>query len=281
MGMIVFLHIPKTAGSSFHFVLENNLGVSFCHTGHTQTRVFNNQDLTFAKKIFPNLRGIGGHNLVAPLSLSSPDVFHMTFLREPLSRVLSNYQEKVIHRQRRGQRVVGFEEALQTDEELGNLQVKLMAGSSNLEEAKRYLRECQFVGLTEKFDLSMHVLQKSCPFPLDVRYKKSREQSDNRIRKQLEADPHAMELLRDHNRLDMELYEYAVREIFPRLCRQAGFEPDQKTSSLDTFSSRMDWRRRFCRFYNRIVYRNLCKLRRQGEPFNWNDESAVKREALR
>lgn len=278
--MIVFLHIPKTAGSSFHYVLENNLGVSFCHTGHTQTRVFNGQDLHFAKKVFPNLRGIGGHNLVAPLNLALPDAFHMTFLREPLSRVLSNYQEKTIHRRLRGQPVLDFEEALQTDEELANLQVKLMAGRSDLDEAKHYLRHCRFVGLTEKFDLSLQVLQKSCPFPLDMRYKKTREQADNRIRQQLEADPRAMELLRKHNRLDLELYDYAVGEIFPQLCNRAGFDPDQKITPLKTCASRTDWNRRFSRFYNRTVYRNLCKLRRKGEPFNWNDESLVKREPL-
>lgn len=279
--MIVFLHIPKTAGSSFHSVLEDNLGISYCRTDHMQVRIFNQEDLTFAKKTFPRLAGIGGHNLVAPLKLSEPDIFHMTFLREPLSRVLSNYQEKTLHRQSRGQPVLDFEEALQTDEELGNLQVKLMAGSSNLDEAKRYLRECRFVGLTEKFDLSLHVLGKISPFPLDVRYKKSREQADNRIRKKLEADPRAMELLREHNRLDMELYEYAAGEIFPRLCKRAGFDPDQKIVSLNTFNPRTDFKRRVSRFYNRIVYRNLCKLRRKGEPFNWNDESTVKRESLR
>jgi hypothetical protein len=268
--VIVFLHIPKTAGSSLHFVLENNLGISFCHTGHTQTRVFSQQDLDFAKKVFPELKGVGGHNLVAPLKLAEPDLFHMTFLREPLARVLSNYQEKTLHRQLRGQRVIGFEEALQTDEELGNLQVKLMAGDSNLDEAIRYLEQCQFVGLTEKFDLSLHVLKKIYPFPLDVRYKKIREQSDNRIRKQLESDPRAMELLREKNQLDMKLYEYAVQEIFPRICRQAGFKLDQSIAPLNTSNIWMGLRHPFSRFYNRTIYRNLCKLRRQGEPFNWN-----------
>lgn len=274
--MIVFLHIPKTAGSSFHFVLENNLGVSFCRTDHAQKRTFNQADLNFSKRVFPGLQGIGGHNLVAPLNLSSQNIFHMTFLREPLSRVLSNYQEKTIHRRLRGQPVLDFEEALKTDEELENLQVKLMAGSSNLDAAKNYLRQCQFVGLTEKFDLSLLVLQKSCPFPLDVRYKKSREQTDNRIRKQLEADPRAMDLLREYNRLDMELYNFAVGEIFPQLCSRAGFDPDQKVTPQNTFNEWIDWRRRLSRFYNRIFYRNLCKVRRKGEVFNWNNESRVK-----
>jgi hypothetical protein len=34
--MIVFLHIPKTAGSTFQFILENTFGISACHTNHTK-----------------------------------------------------------------------------------------------------------------------------------------------------------------------------------------------------------------------------------------------------
>jgi len=38
--MIVFLHIPKTAGSTFQFILENTFGVSACHTNHTKQDFF-------------------------------------------------------------------------------------------------------------------------------------------------------------------------------------------------------------------------------------------------
>ena len=169
--------------------------------------------------------------------------------------------------------MLDFEEALRTDEELRNLQVKMMAGSSNLEEAKHYLRQCRFVGLTEKFDLSLLLLKRSCPSPLDVSYEKKREQSDNRIRKQIEADPRAMELLREHNRLDIELYDYAVREIFPQLCSRVGLDPDQGIAPLEIFNPQNVWKQRACRFYNRTVYRNLCKPLRKGDRFKWNDES--------
>jgi len=38
--MIVFLHVPKTAGSTFQFILENSLGIHACHTNHTKKRIF-------------------------------------------------------------------------------------------------------------------------------------------------------------------------------------------------------------------------------------------------
>ena len=37
--MIVFLHIPKTAGSTFQIILENTFGVSACHT-NTPSGIF-------------------------------------------------------------------------------------------------------------------------------------------------------------------------------------------------------------------------------------------------
>ena len=38
--MIVFLHIPKTAGSTFQFILENSFGCKACHTNHAKKAVF-------------------------------------------------------------------------------------------------------------------------------------------------------------------------------------------------------------------------------------------------
>lgn len=52
--MIVFLHIPKTAGSAFQFILENTFGISDCHTNHAKKDIFRQEDFAFAPN---NLRG--------------------------------------------------------------------------------------------------------------------------------------------------------------------------------------------------------------------------------
>src|SRR4029077_17948550 len=93
--MLIFLHIPKTAGSTFQFILENSLGVTACHTNHTKRPVFTQSDLDFARKLFPGLRSLAGHNLVDPFSLAVPDPFYLTFLREPVARVFSQYQDSL------------------------------------------------------------------------------------------------------------------------------------------------------------------------------------------
>jgi hypothetical protein len=261
--MIIFLHIPKTAGTSFHFILENSFGASYCHTNHTKGKIFTQADLDFAKRVFPNLQAVAGHNLIAPLSLKVVNPFHMTFLREPLSRALSHYQERALINRRLGRPVQDFEDALRTDEEMDNLNVKLMAGERSLDKAKRYLEKCDFVGLTEKFDLSLHILGKICPHKLNLHYQKRRVQPDNSIRKKLEADPRLMEMARERNRLDIELHEFAVNEIFPKFCAKAGFDPADKVEPLDSETRRFKPNILLSGFYNQSVYRQLCKLRRK------------------
>ncbi|HZL14356.1 MAG TPA: sulfotransferase family 2 domain-containing protein [Verrucomicrobiae bacterium] len=268
--MIVFLHIPKTAGSSFQFILENSFGFSYCHTNHasfhdhtshSNRKPFDQADFDFAKKVFPRLKSLAGHNLVNALALSVPEPFHITFLREPVARVLSQYQERTLVNRKQGRPAPGFAEALRTDGELENLQVKLMAGERNLDKAKYFLEKCSFVGLTEKFDLSLQVLKHIYPGKLNLQYQKRRVAADNTIKKSIEADPQLMELAREHNRLDLELYEFAKNEIFPKFCEKAGINPEAKFDSLGNASHQIKIKWRLSRFYNRSVYRQLCKIR--------------------
>ena len=255
--MIIFLHIPKTGGTSFRFILENTFGLSNCHTNQTKQRVFDQADLDFARKVFPNLRSMAGHNLIDPLQLSVADPFHMTFLREPVARVISQYQDGVL----RGHDRRTFEEVLRERKNLENLQVKLMAGERNLDKAKRYLEQCRFIGLTEKFDLSLHILERLCPDKLNLRYKRKVVARDNTVKNNIQGDARLMEMAREYNQLDLELYAFGVNEVFPRLCTQAGFKPTDKVASFETYKSVMKPKYIVGRFYNK-VFRELCKRRR-------------------
>lgn len=268
--MIIFLHIPKTAGSTFQFILEKNFGLFHCHTNHASQhdykshagrKPFGQSELEFARKIFPVLRSLAGHNLTAPLSLQAPQPFHMTFLREPVARVLSQYQERTLINRAGGRPTPGFEEALQTDGELQNLHVKLMGGGENLDEAKRYLERCDFVGLTEKFDLSLQVFEKLYPGKINLRYRKMRVAPDDSIKNAIKKDARLMALAREYNRLDVELYDFAVKEIFPRLCARAGSRPEDQAASLADESLAFTPGLLAGRFYNQTIYRQLCKLR--------------------
>lgn len=256
--MIVFLHIPKTAGSTFQFILENSFGWNACHTNHAKRAVFGQADLNFARRLFPGLRSIAGHNLIDPLSLNVSNPFYMTILRDPVARVISQYQEFVNH----GRHCRTFEETLRRREQLQNLHVKLMAGEPNLDKARRFLEKCDFVGLTEKFDLSLHVLRTLSPYKLNLNYKRRRVARDYSIRESLERESGAMELIREHNQLDLALYSFACNEVFPKLCARAGVNPADKLPSFDQYTSEIKPKYLLSHLYNMLFYRQVCKLRR-------------------
>jgi len=256
--MIVFLHIPKTAGSTFQFILENTFGISACHTNHTKRPVFQQDDFAFAQRFFPRMKSLAGHNLLDPLALSLPNPYHITFLREPVARVFSHYQDSVLT----GAKTWTFEQFMQQSENADNLHVRLMAGGFDLDKAKRYLERCDFVGLTEKFDLSLHVLEKLSPYRLNLKYKRRRTAANNHVRSRVADDPQMIDLAREHNQLDLALYDFAVKEIFPKFCSRAGLDPESKVASFDAYTTDRHWRYRCCHLYNLIIYRQCAKWRR-------------------
>jgi hypothetical protein len=255
--MIVFLHVPKTAGTSFRFILENSFGIHHCHATHTGKEMFEQRDLDFARKFFPGLRSIAGHNLVDPLKLSFPDPFYITFLREPVARVLSHYQDTVV----RGGSTLSFEAALQERGVLENLAVKLMAGSRDLDKAKRFLERCNLVGFTEAFEMSLHVLERLCPVKLNLYYLKRRIARDDATKKAVQSDPRLIEMAREYNQLDLELYSFARNEVFPRLCQKAGLQPGSQVESFQRPEKGKLHTYYLGRFYNQC-FRQACKLRR-------------------
>lgn len=254
--MIVFLHIPKTGGTTFQFILENSFGIHHCHLGHLGKKVNDQRDFEFVKKVFPWLRSIAGESLVDPLGLSIPDPFYITFVREPVARVFSHYQDNV----QRGKSKMTFEEMLRSDEMLENIQVKLMAGGRNLDKAKFFLEKCNVVGLTEKFDLSLHVLERLSPHKLNLNYQRKLAAQDTTIKKSLASDSRMVEMAKEYNKLDLELYAFAVNEIFPKMCAKAGFSSSDKVATYDVYTSEIKPNFLLHRLYNQAFFRNICKI---------------------
>ena len=264
--MIGFVHINKTAGSSVKFVLRNSFGIRHCDVVTTNPDgVFSDDELRFARRLYPGLRSISGHPLRHPSGHLRGDLVYFTFVRDPLRRAASQFQQiqRGDWRRRRKYREAGGHRKPSLEEFAAsvrwrNLQTRRIAGVQDFERARAEIeRHYFFVGLTERFDESMRVLLQLCPYPLDARYRRLKVAPDNVVARRILEDPGSRRLLEQANRVDAELYAW-VRDVFhPTQRERAG----TLTQPAPVEISETPWRYRICRAYNNVVYKQAVKLR--------------------
>ena len=154
----------------------------------------------------------------------SDSVQYYVFLREPISRTVSNlrhFQRNYPENKRLDLQQI-FEK-YQTH--LQNLQTRFLAISNknelsaffdpgtisqaHLEIAKKNLRKCAFIGITEKFRESIDLVETI----LNVRLGKQIKRNVAPIRKEAEVAPELRKMITDQMSLDIQLYQYAL-ELF-------------------------------------------------------------------
>ena len=70
-----------------------------------------------------------------------------------------------------------------------------------------------------------------------------------------------LELAREHNRLDLELYAFAVNELFPKLCAKAGVNPAGEVPSYEVATNDGQLNFRISRLFNKVWFRQIYKIR--------------------
>ncbi|MCK4921816.1 MAG: sulfotransferase family 2 domain-containing protein [Bacteroidales bacterium] len=255
--MFVFVHNEKTAGTSFKFILRNSFGISQCDANSIKRNPFTTRDLKFAKKVFPSLKSITGHNIIEPTKhIQGNNLQYMTFLREPVMRCISNFQDNTL---RQGN-TLSLEEWIANGEKQ-NVQVKRIAGEDNAEKARQLLKEKYFfVGLTERFEDSMKLLSVLSPHPLNLKYKKQIIASDNTIKDEIVNDPVKMELIRKYNKLDIELYDYVWNELFPESINKHIEEISKVSWPSRYYNSIYVFNYRVSIIFNKFIYKTLLKI---------------------
>jgi hypothetical protein len=183
----------------------------------------------------------------------------ITFLRQPVDRFISHYQDRVI---RNGLQLT-FEEWAGLAENQ-NLMVRSVAGSDDLEQAKKLLKEqFLFVGFTERFEESLKILNLLLKEPLALAYRTSVRSRSNRVRDEIHKDEQRMELARRCNELDQKLYDYALSQLYlPTLRKLAPGIADTRVSA-DNFTMRQRLMYTASVKYNNWIYRPLIKLLRR------------------
>lgn len=173
--------------------------------------------------IYWRMKCLSGHGITphSDLDSVSQHLRYFTFLREPLTRCASDYQFRVV----RGGMRKPFHEWVRS-EFAGNQQTLKIAGQPDADAAIEMLdSRVGFVGLLERFDESLVLLQKwAAPLAIDIRYRPKNVSANSSIKTRLLADPKTLSLLREVNQEDLKLYRYVTEELYPR--RIAHFDGD-------------------------------------------------------
>lgn len=235
--LLAFDHLPKTAGQTIRKLLRNYFGPHLCDL---QVSPFNftHPDWTLVKKLYPNLRCASGHACATwgPVGEVESARF-FTFVRLPVSRVISNYQYRLA-----GGKYL--EEFPVWASKNSNSQVRRLAGKEDLDAAKAVLaKRMGFVGLTERFNESVLMWHRWLNLPnFDIRYERVNVSTNIEVRHHIEQNAEWMEIVRNKNLLDQRLYDYVKDEIFPAQQKLYGpdFEADLKAyeNSLQGFRNR-------------------------------------------
>ncbi|MGH9890431.1 MAG: hypothetical protein ACREA0_00285 [bacterium] len=225
---LVFLHIPKTAGQTLHFSLLR----SYPQRERIHLNILD-RPLAEEMERIPleersRARLLWGHLPYGVHEHMPRHCEYITVLREPIDRVTSVFKyilrnpNHVLH-----DRVVGSELGLDEYIESGidegqteNSQTRQLSGRQfgaldreALAEAKRNLEGFLVVGLTEYFEETFALLRRSLRLRIPFYV-------TSNVSPPFAVSERAVELIRERNELDLELYAFACELFFEEVRRQ-------------------------------------------------------------
>jgi hypothetical protein len=233
---VIFLHIPKTAGTTLHRIIDRQYRPKVCYFVDRH-----NVGIEEFKNLSPErraeIRMVRGHMPFGLHQYIPGRATYFTILREPVERVISYYyfvrrepehylHDYVISQGTTLQSYVESQVSLATD----NFQTRIISGvwdqagygecsEAVLALAKRNLAEhFVVVGLTERFDETLMLLKRTFAWR-NVFYKRHNVTQGRPRQESLSAE--TLAVLREHNQLDLELYAYA-EALFAAQIREQG-----------------------------------------------------------
>ncbi|WPP52633.1 sulfotransferase family 2 domain-containing protein [Catalinimonas niigatensis] len=230
----VFLHIPKTAGSTFNHIIqkqfkERSFRLSPDPQNYTEetTKCYLENSLdSFNKLNKDSLKKIEmfyGHILFGLHKKIDCQIKYITFVRNPFNRVISNFDWiRRLPSNRVKYRDISLKDYLTQDMDLAvsNLQTRMISGANlnstveakhldlAIDNLEKYFSE---IFITERFDDSLTVLNKS--YGWQSIYNEKKNVTENPT-DQIDSD--IIKIINEKNGLDIKLYEYCTKNFDER-----------------------------------------------------------------
>lgn len=228
---LFFLHIPKTAGTTLNNILDDNLSRENILDLYKEEQQQKLNEMTYDQ--ISEYALVRGHVFIGDFGklLDGPVPFRVfTFLRNPVDRVISEYfflktwPKSHLYGYMNKQNVSLTEYVTSTTPQLRqrgrNGMVNSLSGiggatiEERLELAWYHMKErFVFFGILERFNESLLMLKRTIGLERTFYEKQNvRDKSSNRT-----ATPGELEIIREHNQADIQLYDRALNEFDNRL----------------------------------------------------------------
>jgi len=229
--MLISVHIPKTAGTSFRVALEKAFGHRLFLDYGKPVRFlylwkfikFKNEFAVYrrAKRLVQRYSIIHGHFVASKYDpLPEPKQF-CTILRQPVDRVISHYLQWTNSPQykERGGRWIGRKEPIRDVHEFAELRAMMRCYRAFLGgNHPKNIEELDFVGLTEEYDATLRLFEKM--FGVKLENSRRNITAPKRYEK-LQSGKVNYDLLRWTQAENQDIYDRG-RLRFEQLCEKYG-----------------------------------------------------------
>lgn len=227
MSLVLFMHLPRTAGTTFVQILERQYGPNGVLRAYDVAPGAAWRALPDERR--SEIRAVVGHFAYGAHEGLPPGSRYLSFLRDPVERVVSHYRyvraqpDHYLHESATGLTLAEYVESCGANEP-NNDQTRLWAGAEHgacspelLPVAKANL-EGAVIGLTAEFDASVMLIRRLLGWRLPLYVPRNAAGRRSPV-PGLDAD--VRELILARNALDLELYAFAA-ERFENRVREAG-----------------------------------------------------------
>ena len=206
---LLFLHIPKTAGTSFRVAAKNPFWGLKVYTDYGDRssssrfirKCYKKKDFSPIATISEKKTILVGHFFLKKYANYYPVQNVITFVREPVQRILSHYHYMI-----RTNRYEGSLESFVGDKRYQNIQSRSFSNYP--------IESIGFIGITEKYFESLLLINKYYSLKLRVKHVNKNKKMRNTC---YDEDEDLISLIKEHNEEDIKIYNKAYQIFLSRM----------------------------------------------------------------